>query len=437
MALSFARSALFMDPDEPPKAFFGTADTTHSLDWYKTKSGRVNHGLNKTIRETTEGMASLYNDKEKGLSQVHRWSSKQVREKHPRSMRRVLERHGGVGAVERTLLFYNTWLVDTPLNIEGPLNINSRQNELAKALSRDAYDILGLCEVFADDRGKAIERQLHYPFESRRKPHDSGLHTIVNSSNCRITERQHKGFVHDSSGFLDVEGFKNKGLLYLEIDVGPGKIDLFTTHMHAQNARVRRGQIEEILDFVNTHQKPENVTILAGDFNVDGRTPEYNRLLKSLYGPDDVFKPFGADLRSNHSIDLKLQDVWLIRGSQLGATHQIQDFGGICKLDNQRRYCMDRETVSTPGEPTDRAPGYRLDYIFVEQPNHAQSFNLDISRVRRRPFWRGEHRSEDFPADRFTHSLELPPGVDHEIKIPNYLSDHLALELNLAVSPKR
>ena len=64
----------------------------------------------------------------------------------------------------------------------------------------------------------------------------------------------------------------------------------------------------------------------------------------------------------------------------------------------------------------------RIDYVFVADPVASHSFYLDVSRVRRRPFPRPGRDT-----DVFYENHEDEEG-------PNFLSDHLGLELTVVAS---
>jgi hypothetical protein len=117
-----------------------------------------------------------------------------------------------------------------------------------------------------------------------------------------------------------------------------------------------------------------------------------------------------------------LHDAWLTYACRRGATTEIDDFEKICALDADRVYCRDwpRPDAPEPLPASDNIPGYRLDYIFIERPTNQHAVDVDLGRIRRRPFWRGgQHPRSSFRTN----------GT------PNFLSDHLGLEVTLLVSP--
>jgi hypothetical protein len=90
-----------------------------------------------------------------------------------------------------------------------------------------------------------------------------------------------------------------------------------------------------------------------------------------------------------------------------GGTHGGEDsgsdrFNSMCDISKDNTYCRDLN-----GKPS----GECIDYIFIERPSRDHSFNLDISRLRRRLF----------PRDQPTEGQY-------------FLSDHLGLDVTLVAS---
>jgi endonuclease/exonuclease/phosphatase family metal-dependent hydrolase len=471
--LSFRSLARALDPVAPANRLFGSAVDTDLDSWYETRANTDAAALFSAIRGTCADPVGLIQHEDRGLAQLHRWSPAERAAGEHRSLRRMASRHGSDSTRAR-LLSYNTWLIDPPLGIEKPPDREERIGEIGRALDAGRFDVMALCEVFKKRDGEAIRNDLGFTVDSERGPGasgveiSSGLQSMVRSPFLEIVSSE--TLVYRTAGGPP-DSLAQKGALYTEIDLGPGKIDLFLTHMYAEGAdeddglsSAREMQTAELGNFIQAQRKPKNVVIVVGDFNVDSRKNEYRRLLKMLHsrtrghirvsvGPTitGAPTPVGADVPFD--FELRLHDLWLTRGSRFGATaapgegpDRPPQFERICAVDDEG-YCDDAETQlrGEPKTPSDGIPGYRLDYIFVEEPTDDHSFHLDVTRVRRRPFWRGP----GFPKAAFSHVEEFPrptvPIIDGllqpvdellEREIPHYLSDHLGLEVTLIASPR-
>ena len=130
-----------------------------------------------------------------------------------------------------------------------------------------------------------------------------------------------------------------------------------------------------------------------GDFNINAHGDEY---------------PFFRDLMSG----LGMRDQWACQSAVLsGETPPVGFYGytdgaddSIAPLDDTGAFCVD-----SAGEGAVDGKK-RFDYIWIELPRANHGFNLDVTRVRRRPFLRPN-----------------PPG--------GYMSDHLGLDCTLIFSP--
>lgn len=444
-SLSMRKIGEQMDPVHPITRLRGTAETP-TVSWYK---GKNNHKLRRAL-QTHGGQVGLYHQKEKGLSQVHR---ERFTDYPTISLRRFVDRHQVAKTIR--MLVYNTWLINPPLGINSPPDRTQRSRNLARHLKTSDYDIIALCEVFSDEDIKKFRRYL--PMNSRIGPSKGG----VNKNSGLITFAGLSGFgnvkrevFRQDGNLTDKEDWASKGILYTEIDVGlSGGIDLFSTHLHAENESIRKHQILQLANFVEWHQKRENVTIVVGDFNVDGRTNDYEWLIRKFNSAfNSRYIHPGGNLRrfDDQTVDLNLEDIWLARGGPSGSTHKISNMEVVCKLDNPSKqgapyFCNDEFAYASDHTPTDDIPGYRLDYVFVEKPNPEHLINVDISRVRRNPFWRtpGEPDLADPKKFDSISYLSKTTGIREEIlsnnpsirKKPHFLSDHIGLDLTLYVSP--
>lgn len=475
---SFRALARTMDPVVTASRLLGSAVDADLESWYRTRERTDVDALYRIMRETCLDPVGLMQREDRGLSQLHRWTPGQRLAGQHRSFRRMATRHGS-GSIHARLLAYNTWLIDPPLGIEKPPDRAARVREIGRALDAGGFDIMALCEVFKKRDGEDIEEEISFAVDRKRGPgpggleFSSGLQTMVRHPPFRISGSETRVY-HTTGGTPD--SLAQKGILHTEIDLGPGRIDLFLTHMYAKGADgdhdefspVRELQTAELGNFIQERRKPENVVMVVGDLNVDGRKNEYRRLLEMMYkpsrgqipispGPTITGVPTPVHAQISFDFELRLHDLWLTRGSRFGATaapgeenRPAPQYERICLVDDEG-YCNDLSTKGPTHTETDREPGYRLDYIFIEDPKDQHSFNLDVTRVRRRPFWRGA----GFPKAAFSHieaftgpelphvgdPLDLLPdgaGIDEllEREVPHYLSDHLGLEVTLIASPR-
>lgn len=250
----------------------------------------------------------------------------------------------------------------------------------------------------------------------------SGLIILVRDRAVENTTVE--SFENPGDPCLDADWYSNKGILHTEIDLGAGHIDLFTTHLFAGGdfiddddperiRRIREQQVRQLRAFIEETAKPENVTVVTGDINLNfHEVPEYSVLEREL-GPGG----------------LGLEDYWRVRGGQFGSTSHRSSVRAyeVCRIEtvgsgslpaSSPFYCDD--DVSSRGRGRTERP--RIDYIWVEPPTNEHTFNLDLSRMRRRSFWRGP----GFPPDQFFH--------ENGETVPHYLSDHLGLEVVLVAS---
>ena len=298
-----------------------------------------------------------------------------------------------------------------------------------------------------------------------------------------------------------------------------------STHANAANKSSRLNQIAELATFVAETTQPQNVTVIAGDLNVDFRRSEYGEALETLSqievplvnrrgypenlyryvdehrveiaeqlledagaeasdvmdelldgdfegaldsagdaiedffgaadaaGVDLPFDPFDSDATTiaDHfgwqvEMDMiEFDDLWLVRGGRAAATHEVQNYDSVCALDTEHSpdghaYCTDYDIPEIKNSPpSDSIPGYRLDYVFLQTPANHHTYNLDATRIRRRPFWRSEDPDVDqLDPTEFSHTIELPDEVADvfpEILIPHFMSDHIGLEVTFIASP--
>lgn len=288
-------------------------------------------------------------------------------------------------------------------------NREARAKAMGQMFSKN-YDIASLCEVFEPSRRADI---LKAAGETGRKASGyagpeadgeiagSGLLTVAFDG--RGLSKKMRVFSNQGDHVRDADAWSRKGVLLTVVNVGVGKIDLYTTHLYqggdtpfkdptdAQRWAVKLSQIDEIVSFIGETHNADHVAVLMGDFNVAAHDPEYKTLLERLatVGLVDLW-PFWREAASNPGLKKP--------PSHRGATNDP----ALCE-------------VKTPGMPLCAEPGAqegpgngrRIDCIFVEKPRANHAFTVDFTRMRRR-------------GDQFSGSK---------------LSDHLGLDVKLIVSP--
>jgi endonuclease/exonuclease/phosphatase family metal-dependent hydrolase len=408
--------------------------------------------MEASLREIALQMDQFLGDAEISLRDVinwHRWQSETP--DSSKGFREIARRHLDGQTIK--FLSYNTYLLEAHIDLPNPLSdvevhakpaMHERAKELGKII-RDEYDFASLYEVMQEEQKSEIlsawgESPPTVAFGGAL----SSLCTI--SPKFPIKPRQignPKKYIHKGKTFvvnlpvgpkfeasLDSDFYSHKGVLLTEIDIGVGVIEVYSTHLmfggglpkaletvinamttgdHISPANsderltIELQQIDELIDFYVANHHPKNVAIICGDFNIDGSDPIKFAKIK------------------NRLQTINMRDAWaegpfpnLISGGQTcrnddGEGARERDFTHACvplAAANADLVCDD----SVPTQSTSDVVG-RFDYLFVEEPQIFHTFNLDLSRVRRRGFRR-------------------PQVTDDQ----EFLSDHLGLETTLVVS---
>lgn len=308
--------------------------------------------------------------------------------------------------------------IPDPIEIPPKPALEERAFEIGAELVASNYDLMALCEVFPDVARNNIESA--FQANSRQYQIAQGQRdpaALQNGGLCCISVNRPivatDSIVFDNRGdvIADADAYASKGVLLSVIDVGIGFIDLYSTHLYSgdglldflpkygleklpepEKRHFRNAQLDEFIAFFKKTHNPNHVAIFTGDLNIpanDKDAEAYSALI-------------------NRMMSIGLEDLWFNqRGIEVG-THDGADglnrFSAICTPDSKdNRYCHD---------PTENTDTDRIDYIFVETPRLEHDFELDITRLRRRPFRRNQ-----------------------TTKKQSYLSDHLGLDTTLIVSP--
>jgi hypothetical protein len=321
------------------------------------------------------------------------------------------------------LLAYNTFLLHIRVptrgfgrDVHAAPAYRHRAREIGEALAGH-YEAVALMEVFDENEQAVVlegwsARDADHAFgpgpSLLRK--SSGLVTVVDGPT--LTRTEHHRFVQRGALLYDADVLSNKGVLLAEIDVGgPANLELFSTHFVAGNDFRRRGegvdahnpfrlrQADELLAFVRRVHRPPNVALVVGDLNVDAAA-QAGRAVDEYHAVRAAFVREGFD------------DVWELHGPGAGYTCcEVGAASQICTQDPaDDRYCAE------PASPTPGVAAQRIDHAWLQRPTEGHRIAAAVTAIRRR----------SFPRAAGAPSHEAMP----------FLSDHLALDLELALSPR-
>ena len=333
--------------------------------------------------------------------------------------------------------FWNTWLLAPRMWPSGPRlpggerlffapDVDLRAPLVGPALA-GRFDVAALSEVFERSEHDAVARSwpgatlVEGPGRARFKRAASGLITFVDSARAQVTRSAR--IAYRSGGDLrDSDTFATKGALLTCVrlldEVGRPlpdvpEVEVVSTHLFAggellpipgsddngRHHQVRLRQLEELTAFAIQHHRPENVLVVCGDMNVCAHDPDPN----VAHDPTLRYREMRERLAP-----LEVVDVWAEHG--VGPGHTCT-FHHAFDLPSDPEH-PDR-VVDRAGEDEVAAPGERIDYLFVAQP---EGRPITIGRPHRWAF-------HDRPAK------GGPAGS---------LSDHLAIsvDLDLAGPPR-
>ncbi len=327
----------------------------------------------------------------RSVAKQHRWLNSA--DAHI-SFRNIVDRHkGGLNSKEISFLFYNTWLIDGALGTttvsllfdkkQAAPWLSLRADLIGKEIRNSGYDIAALCEVFEEKYQKIIKKQ-RFSYDAMGPVWtignvSSGLYTL---SKFSMSYKRHR--FEEKGEFPD--NWSNKGVLHTTIDLGIGKIDLYTTHLFwgsgefnpIEKTKIQLNQLKELTEFIKETHNPKHLVIVAGDMNINpGRSKEND----SAY--EKMAELFSSITLKNGS-KISLEDLWKIKGGKKGGTNMPKKgcepekriknpVTGIC-------YCND-----DTDDVKDLDEG-RYDCIFVQKPSESHDINIDFSRMKRRPF---------------------------------------------------
>lgn len=370
-----------------------------------------------------------------------------------RGLREVVRRH--TGPVTVRFLSYNTFLTEAHVALPDPFPdlriaakpaLHGRAAEIGRRV-RSEYDFAVLYEVMQHkQRDEILAAWGHAPPDSFFGGTLTSLFAV--SQKFRIGRKERK--TYGSKGkvahvkllplvpaidiSLDSDFYADKGVILTEILFPFGAIEVFSTHLFfgggfgktaedgindviplgdhisestpAERFETQKHELNDMLAFYRAHHRPQNVAIFCGDLNIDGSHPPHFNVLKNLLASINM-----KDIWAEGPFPNNLAGGQTSRNDDDDTKPDERDFANICSgLTANADHCDDSRSPNHPPPPD--AVG-RFDYLFVENPQPSHSYNLDLTRVRRRQFRWSQ------PADR-----------------QFFLSDHLGLETMLLLSSR-
>lgn len=214
---------------------------------------------------------------------------------------------------------------------------NWGQDHRAKAIPAAPFfqgnDVVVLQEAFDNSSSDALQAnaRAQYPYQTpvmgrSRSGWDatSGAYSATTPEDGGVTilskwpiERKEQYVYKDACG---ADWWSNKGFVYVVLNVDGARVHVVGTHAQSTDpgcgsgeaARMRSRQFKAIDAFLDTKNIPATEQVLvAGDFNVDSRTPEYATMLADggLTGADArTGHPYSFDTQGNSIASYRYPD---------------------------------------------------------------------------------------------------------------------------------
>ncbi|MET4646222.1 sphingomyelin phosphodiesterase [Streptomyces sp. NBC_01550] len=225
------------------------------------------------------------------------------------------------GTPSLRVLTYNTFLMSK--NLYPNWGQDHRAAEIAKASFFQGNDVVVLQEAFDNSASDALAQNAsaQYPYRtpvvgrsksgwdatggaySATTPEDGGV-TVL--SKWPIVRKEQ--FIYKDACGSD--WWSNKGFVYAELNVNGAAVHVVGTHAQSTDsgcgsgeaAQMRSRQFKQIDAFLDAKNIPASEqVIVAGDMNVDSRSPEYASMLADA-------GLAGADARTGHPYSFDTQD---------------------------------------------------------------------------------------------------------------------------------
>jgi endonuclease/exonuclease/phosphatase family metal-dependent hydrolase len=321
------------------------------------------------------------------------------------------------------IAFWNTWLLAPRLWPSGPRvpggerlffapDVEARAPLVGPALA-GRFEVAALAEVFERSEHEAVARSwpgttvVEGPPKGRRRTASSGLITLVDPARATVVRSARLAY-RSGGDWRDADTFATKGALLTTVrptEDGWPDLDVVSTHLlaggdllpvpgardRARHHAARMRQVDELIAWLRVHRRPRNALLVVGDLNVVAHDPD-----PLLDDPTARYRDLVARFAA-----LGLVDLWAQAGVGPGHT---------CTFDHAFDLPSDPDhpdrVIDHADEDEATAPGERLDYLFLAQPEGAI---IDAGRPRRWAFHGRPARGG-------------PAGS---------LSDHLALSVDL------
>ncbi|MDX2733547.1 MULTISPECIES: sphingomyelin phosphodiesterase [Streptomyces] len=219
------------------------------------------------------------------------------------------------------VLTYNTFLMSK--NLYPNWGQDHRATEIARASFFQGNDVVVLQEAFDNSASDALAQNAsaQYPYRTpvvgRSKSGwdaTGGAYSAVTPEDGGVTVlskwpivRKEQFIYKDACGS---DWWSNKGFVYAELNVNGTKVHVVGTHAQSTDsgcatgeaAQMRSRQFKQIDAFLDAKNIPASEqVIVAGDMNVDSRSPEYASMLADA-------GLAGADARTGHPYSFDTQD---------------------------------------------------------------------------------------------------------------------------------
>lgn len=355
--------------------------------------------------------------------------------------------------------------------------VDARAREIGEFIY-DTVDIACLAEVWEEEEKDTIVSQ--WPSDRRPFHKEGDIGRFAKNSDGLLVISRELPIVRDKERheFTFASGHDakaDKAVIQVRVDVGiePSLLELYVTHFQAGDRMIQLTQAIETAWFISRTHDPANPAILVGDFNIKAHderetidSAELVETYKSMIRrrvPAVHVGELSGDFRrfldrtladeprslTDYEVLVELlaevgfNDLWEARNGTSGYTSHMDNSWvaeQICpphedgpNLDSHPRikFCKD---ISVPADEKrsdeqgsspplkfreDDEPKWsdRIDHIFVSQSSEDQSFTVDFTRPRRL-------------------RLERDPDAPKFDKIA-FMSDHIALETILLITPRR
>jgi endonuclease/exonuclease/phosphatase family metal-dependent hydrolase len=208
--------------------------------------------------------------------------------------------HIHVKAAPFSLMIQNMALLVFPADYLGT-NRAGAVNEIISQIKAIAPDIVGLCEVFADDERETIRTSVKHIYPHFQEGPDED---DLESDGGLLLLSKHPILQHHQIIYRDCAGsdcWANKGVIHIRVQPPgvPMPYDIFFSH--TQNIEEAEGkealykQLTRINQMIQDHADPSIPTLILGDLNIPGEILEhYNQLIKRLGKPVDLWAMAGS-----------------------------------------------------------------------------------------------------------------------------------------------